>query len=54
MKEKILQTNGRFFSVSFVKKDGTERRMIARQGVKNNIKGIGLRFDPNNHNLKFV
>jgi hypothetical protein len=54
MKEQILATNGRFFSVSFIKKDGTERRMVARLGVKKNIKGIGLRFDPNDHNLMVV
>jgi hypothetical protein len=54
MKEKILQTNGRFFSVSFIKKDGTERRMTARLGVKKNIKGVGLKFNPSDHNLMVV
>ena len=54
MKEQILATNGRFFSVSFVKKDGTERRMTARLGVKKNIKGVGLKFNPSDHNLMVV
>ena len=54
MKEKILATNGRFFSVSFIKKDGTERRMTARLGVKKGIKGVGLKFDPSDHNLMVV
>ena len=54
MKEKILATNGRFFSVSFIKKDGTERRMTARLGVKKNIKGVGLKFNPSDHNLMVV
>jgi len=54
MKEKILATNGRFFSVSFIKKDGTERRMVARLGVKKDIKGIGLKFNPSDYNLMVV
>ena len=54
MKEKILATNGRFFSVSFIKKDGTERRMTARLGVKKGIKGVGLKFNPSDHNLMVV
>jgi hypothetical protein len=54
MKEQILATNGRFFSVSFIKKDGTERRMTARLGVKKNIKGVGLKFNPSERNLIVV
>ena len=54
MKEQILATNGRFFSVSFIKKDGSERRMTARLGVKKNIKGVGLKFNPSDHNLMVV
>lgn len=54
MKEQILATNGRFFSVSFIKKDGSERRMVARLGVKKNIKGVGLKFNPSDHNLMVV
>ena len=37
----IEQTNGRFFSVSFIKKDGTERKMLARTGCKVGINGNG-------------
>lgn len=54
MREQILATNGRFFSVSFVKKDGTTRKMTARLGVKKNIKGVGLKFDPSEKNLIVV
>jgi hypothetical protein len=54
MKDKILATNGKFFSVSFVKKDGTERKMTARLGVKKDIKGVGLKFNPSERNLIVV
>lgn len=35
----IEQSNGRFFSVVFIKKDGTERHMVARLGVTKHLKG---------------
>jgi hypothetical protein len=53
-REQILATNGKFFSVSFIKKDGTERRMTARLGVKKDIKGVGLKFNPTERNLIVV
>lgn len=31
--------SGKFYSVVFVKKDGTVREMVARQGVKKYLKG---------------
>lgn len=46
MLEQIKKTNGKIFSVTFVKKDGTLRKMTARLGVKKDIKGVGLSFDP--------
>jgi hypothetical protein len=54
MKEQILATNGKFFSVSFIKKDGTTRKMTARLGVKKNLKGVGLKFNPSEKNLIVV
>lgn len=54
MKEQILATNGKFFSVSFIKKDGTTRKMTARLGVKKDIKGVGLKFNPSEKNLIVV
>jgi hypothetical protein len=54
MRDQILATNGKFFSVSFVKKDGTKRKMTARLGVKKNIKGIGMKYDPSERNLIVV
>lgn len=53
-REQILATNGRFFSVSFIKKDGTTRKMTARLGVKKDIKGVGLKFNPSERNLIVV
>lgn len=53
-REQILATNGRFFSVSFIKKDGTTRKMTARLGVKKDIKGVGLKFKPSERNLIVV
>ena len=35
-------TKGRFFSVKFIKADGTERDMNCRIGVKKGIKGTGF------------
>ena len=53
-REQILATRGKFFSVSFIKKDGTERKMTARLGVKKDIKGVGLKFNPSERNLIVV
>jgi hypothetical protein len=38
--------NGRIFNVTFVKQNGEIRRMNARLGVKKNLKGTGLKYDP--------
>lgn len=35
----LENTNGRFFTVEFTKKDGTVRKMNARLGVKKHLKG---------------
>ena len=37
--EVIRDTQGKIFSCSFIKKDGTLRKMIARLGVQKNLKG---------------
>ena len=39
------------FNVEFIKKDGTHRLMTARLQVKKGVKGVGLKFDPLQHNL---
>ena len=54
MKEQILKTKGRIFGVTFIKKDGTVRNMTARLGVRKDIKGVGLSFNPDERNLIVV
>ncbi len=36
---------GKIFSVEFIKKDGTLRKMICRLGVKKHLKGGSLGYD---------
>lgn len=45
-KELIFDTGGKFFTVTFIKKDGSERVMNARLGVKKYLKGGELKFNP--------
>jgi hypothetical protein len=54
MLEQIKKTNGRIFSVTFVKKDGSVRKMTARLGVKKDLKGVGLKFNPSERSLVVV
>jgi hypothetical protein len=42
----IKDTKGKFFTVTFTKKDGTTRVMNARLGVKAYLKGGELPYDP--------
>ena len=44
--QKLKDTKGAFFTVTFVKKDGTTRTMNARIGVKRYLKGGELPYDP--------
>ena len=44
--QKIKDTKGEFFTVTFIKKDGTTRTMNARLGVKRYLKGGELPYDP--------
>lgn len=45
----INSTNGKFFSVTFEKKDGTLRDMVARKGVTKHLKGgVNLAVKPSN------
>ena len=53
--EKLIRsTNGSIFTVSFHKVDGSLREMNCRLGVKKNLKGKGLAFDPSEHDLLTV
>jgi hypothetical protein len=44
---RILNSNGKIFSVEFVKKDGTKRLMNCRLGVTKHLKGGSSTLDPN-------
>jgi hypothetical protein len=44
--QKIKDTKGAYFTVTFIKKDGTERTMNARFGVTKYLKGGSLPYDP--------
>jgi hypothetical protein len=42
----IRQSNGRWFGVQFIKKDGSKRDMTCRLGVRKGVKGTGMAYDP--------
>ena len=44
--ERILNSNGKIFSVEFVKKDGSIRLMNCRLGVTKYLKGGSSTLDP--------
>ena len=50
-KQYIYKTNGKIFSAVFTKKDGEKRKMICRQGVAKYVKGVGLKFKPEEKDL---
>ena len=50
-KQYIYKTKGKIFSAVFTKKDGEKRKMVCRQGVAKYVKGIGLKFKPEERNL---
>ena len=53
-KQIIHDTNGKIFSVSFTKKDGSNRDMTARLGVKKHLKGGKSTYNPDDYNMLFV
>lgn len=50
-KELIESSNGKIFSVDFIKKDGTLRKMRARTGVKKYLKGGKQAYNPTEYGL---
>ena len=50
-KQYIYKTKGKIFSAVFTKKNGEKRKMVCRQGVAKYVKGIGLKFKPEERNL---
>ena len=53
-KKYIYKTNGKFFSAVFTKKNGDIRLMTCRLGVKKGVKGVGLKFEPQDKGLMTV
>ena len=47
----IYKTNGKIFSAVFTKKDGEKRKMVCRCGVAKYVKGVGLKFKPEDRGL---
>lgn len=53
--EKLIKsTRGTFFSVSFVKADGSLRDMVCRLGVSKGVNGKGQSFEPKEYDLLTV
>ena len=46
--EEAIKTikSGRFFSAEFTKKDGSQRRIVGRVGVKKYLTGRGMAWNP--------
>jgi hypothetical protein len=54
-KEKIIELVGnKFFTISFIKKDGTLRKMNARLGVIKHLKGGKKSYNPDDFNYLTV
>jgi hypothetical protein len=52
--ELVNSSKGKFFTITFVKKDNTERRMTARTGVKIGVNGQGMKYNPSDYGMKSV
>lgn len=50
----IKKQHGRIFSVIFTKKDGADRKMTCRLGVKKHLKGGTPAYDPSEYDLLWV
>ena len=53
-KQYIYETNGQIFSAVFRKKNGEKRLMNCRTKVRKYVKGIGLKFKPQERGLVTV
>lgn len=54
IKEIRSRAKDTFFSVHFIKKDGSLRKMVARLGVKKGINGTGMAYNPTEKRLLCV
>ena len=53
-KKYMYATNGKFFSAVFIKKNGEKRLMTCRTNVRKYLKGVGLKFKPQDIGLMTV
>ena len=47
----IKASKGKIFTVQNIKKDGSARKFNGRINVQKGVKGVGLPFNPDDHNL---
>ncbi len=47
----IRATDGRFFRMTYQKKDGSVRNLTVRTGVSKGVKGTGRAYDPADYGL---
>lgn len=52
--KKFIGNEGKLFSVTFIKKDGSERKMVARLGVTKYLNGRGMLYTPADRNMLVV
>lgn len=52
--ELMGSSNGRFFTIVFTKKNGQDRIMNARLGVKRYVNGNGMNYSPASYGNKIV
>jgi hypothetical protein len=45
----LLESGGKFVSVTFTKKDGSLRKLVGRMGVKSHLKGGVSTLDPSQY-----
>ncbi len=50
-RELMEQSNGAFFTVMFIKKNGDYREMNCRLGVSKGVNGTGRSFEPSDYDL---
>ena len=50
-RELIRTSGGKIFTARNIKKDGTERALNGRLNVTKGVKGVGMRYNPDDYNL---
>jgi len=48
--KQFVKSEGKFFSVTFTKKDGSKRKMVARLGARIGLSGRGMLYDASSVN----